>query len=183
MEKLFFTRACLSDVSVIKVIMRVPLVKLLCQAAKSMRYWKLLDRATGCPGPSWVGEGGGSGRQVAKSYLLTSTIMRKRDGTDCSRIQFFLGWWPLFLSQELWGYIRYEVYGSPVVCYWREEVVSRSFGRNRWPTVPGVLDPDRVIRFLTILFETLEMRKYLQHLHDLGNHHSDVAHFKMKDSV
>jgi hypothetical protein len=33
MEKLAFTRACLSDVRVIMVIMRVPLVKLLCQAA------------------------------------------------------------------------------------------------------------------------------------------------------
>jgi hypothetical protein len=31
MEKLAFTRACLSDVSVIMMIMRVPLVKLLCQ--------------------------------------------------------------------------------------------------------------------------------------------------------
>jgi hypothetical protein len=31
MEKLTFTKACLSDVSVIMTIMRVPLVKLLCQ--------------------------------------------------------------------------------------------------------------------------------------------------------
>jgi hypothetical protein len=30
MEKLTFTRACLSDVSVIMTIMRVPLVQLLC---------------------------------------------------------------------------------------------------------------------------------------------------------
>jgi hypothetical protein len=33
MEKLAFTRACLSNVSVIMTIMGVPLVKLLCQAA------------------------------------------------------------------------------------------------------------------------------------------------------
>jgi hypothetical protein len=32
MEKLAFTRACLSDVRVVMVIMRVPLVELLCQA-------------------------------------------------------------------------------------------------------------------------------------------------------
>jgi hypothetical protein len=31
MEKLAFTRACLSDVSVIMTIMRVPLIELLCQ--------------------------------------------------------------------------------------------------------------------------------------------------------
>jgi hypothetical protein len=33
MEKLTFTKACLSDVNVIMVIMRVPLVELLCQVA------------------------------------------------------------------------------------------------------------------------------------------------------
>jgi hypothetical protein len=32
MEKLVFTRACLSDVRVIMAIMHVPLVELLCQA-------------------------------------------------------------------------------------------------------------------------------------------------------
>jgi hypothetical protein len=32
MEKLVFTRACLSDASVIMVIMHLPLVELLCQA-------------------------------------------------------------------------------------------------------------------------------------------------------
>jgi hypothetical protein len=32
MEKLTFTRACLSNVRVIMAIMRVPLVELLCQA-------------------------------------------------------------------------------------------------------------------------------------------------------
>jgi hypothetical protein len=41
MEKLIFTRACLSDVNVIIVIMRVPLVELLCQAA--MRWILALD--------------------------------------------------------------------------------------------------------------------------------------------
>jgi hypothetical protein len=34
--------------------------------------------APGCLGPSWVEEGGGSGRQVVKSCLSTSTVMRKR---------------------------------------------------------------------------------------------------------
>jgi hypothetical protein len=33
MEKLNFLKACLSDISVIMTIMRVPLIKLLCQAA------------------------------------------------------------------------------------------------------------------------------------------------------
>jgi hypothetical protein len=68
---------------------------------KSVRYWKLL-------GPSWVGEGGGLGRQVAIFCLLISTIMRKRDGADCSRVQFFLGWWSLPFSQVWWGHIQYE---------------------------------------------------------------------------
>jgi hypothetical protein len=59
---------------------------------KSMQYWKFLDRATGCSGPSLVGEGGRSGRQVAKYRLPTSTVMRERDGVDCFRVHFFLGW-------------------------------------------------------------------------------------------
>jgi hypothetical protein len=50
-----------------------------------------MGRAIGCSGPSWVKEGGGSGRPVVKSCLPTSTIMMKRDGADCSRVQFFLG--------------------------------------------------------------------------------------------
>jgi hypothetical protein len=36
----------------------------------------------------------------------------------------FLGWWPLLFSQEWWGHILYEVYGSPAVCCWRELVIS-----------------------------------------------------------
>jgi hypothetical protein len=59
-----------------------------------MQYWKLLDGGTGCLSLSWVKEGGGLGRQVPKSCLPTSTVMRKRDGVDCSEIQFFLGWCP-----------------------------------------------------------------------------------------
>jgi hypothetical protein len=47
--------------------------------------------STGCPGPSRVGEGGGPSRQLVKSCLPTSTVMRKRYGVDCSRVQFFLG--------------------------------------------------------------------------------------------
>jgi hypothetical protein len=31
--------------------------------------------------------------------------------------------------------------------------------------------------------ETLEMRKYLKHLHALDGHHSDVKHSEMIDSV
>jgi hypothetical protein len=37
------------------------------RVVKSIRYWKLLDGATGSLSPSRVREGGGSGRQVAKS--------------------------------------------------------------------------------------------------------------------
>jgi hypothetical protein len=79
---------------------------------KSIWYWKLSGGATGCPGLSQVEEEGGLGRQMVKSCLPTSTVMRKRDGADCSRVQFFLGWWPLLFSQEWWGHIRYEMYVS-----------------------------------------------------------------------
>jgi hypothetical protein len=41
------------------------------------------------PGPVPGRGGGGSGRHVVKSYLPTSTIMRKIDGADCSCVQFF----------------------------------------------------------------------------------------------
>jgi hypothetical protein len=44
---------------------------------------------TTCPGPSLVGEGGGMGRQVVKSGLPTSIIMRKSEDVDCSWIYFF----------------------------------------------------------------------------------------------
>jgi hypothetical protein len=98
--------------------------------------------ATGCPGSSQVREGGGSGTQVAESCLPTSTVMRKRDGVDCSQVQFFLGWWPLLFGQQWWGHIWYRVYGSPAVCYWRESVISRILDYNQRPVVPGVLDHD-----------------------------------------
>jgi hypothetical protein len=49
---------------------------------KSMRYKKLLGGVDECTGPSQVRKEGRSGRQVAKSFLATSTIMRKRDGVD-----------------------------------------------------------------------------------------------------
>jgi hypothetical protein len=42
--------------------------------------------ATRCPGPSRVGEGGGSSRQVAKSCLPMSTVMKKSDGVDYSQV-------------------------------------------------------------------------------------------------
>jgi hypothetical protein len=48
---------------------------------------------------------------MVKSYLPTSTIMRKRDGVNCPRVYIFLGWWHLIFSQEWWGYIRYGVFG------------------------------------------------------------------------
>jgi hypothetical protein len=95
-----------------------------------MWYWKLLDGATRCPVLSQIEDEGRAGRQVARSYLPTSIVMRERDGVDFSRAQFFLGWWPLLLSQEWWGHIWYGLYGSLTVCCWREPVVSRIFGRN-----------------------------------------------------
>jgi hypothetical protein len=58
------------------------------------------------------------------------------------RISSFFDWLPLLFSLEWWGFIRYEVYGYPAVCRWREPGVSRILGNNRQPTVPGVLDPD-----------------------------------------
>jgi hypothetical protein len=117
MEKLTFTTACLSNVRVILVIMRVPSVELLCQAVmgriptleyllpsmrgacghallcqmvnpllpktqapgkKSTQFWKILGGMTGCPRPSRVREGGASSRQVVKSCLPMSSVMRKR---------------------------------------------------------------------------------------------------------
>jgi hypothetical protein len=37
------------------------------------------------------------------------------------------------------------VYGSPAVCRWREPIVYRILGHNRWPTVPRVFYPDRYV--------------------------------------
>jgi hypothetical protein len=108
MEKLAFTRACLFDVRVIVVIMHVPLVESLCQTTMgwiptrvpvARHAWNLWP----CPVvPSskchyflrrWC---------LVKSTrywkLLEATIMRKRDGADCSRVYFFLGLWPLLFS-------------------------------------------------------------------------------------
>jgi hypothetical protein len=39
----------------------------------------------------------------------------------------------------------YGVYGSPVVCHWREPIISRVLGHNRWPAVPGVYYCDNSI--------------------------------------
>jgi hypothetical protein len=103
----------------------------------------MILEAPGCPGPSRVEEGGGSDRQVVKSCLPTSTVMRKRDSADFYWVQFYLGCWPLLFSKEWWGHIRYGLYGFPAVCCWREPVVSRILGRNRRPAVPGVLDPNK----------------------------------------
>jgi hypothetical protein len=105
-----------------------------------MWYWRLLDGATRFLGSSR--KGGGSGRQVVKSCLPTSTIIRKRDGVHCSHVQFYLGWWPLLFSQEWWSHIQYGVYGSPAICCWRELVISKFLGHNWWLMVPEVLDPD-----------------------------------------
>jgi hypothetical protein len=79
---------------------------------------------------------------MVKSYLLTSIKMRKSECVDCSRVLFFLGWWPLLFSQEWWGHIRYEVCGSPSICCWRKSIVSRIVGHNQHPTVPEVQDPN-----------------------------------------
>jgi hypothetical protein len=40
--------------------------------------------------PGWGGGEGGSSRQVVKSCLSTSTVMKKSDGVD-SQVLFFLG--------------------------------------------------------------------------------------------
>jgi hypothetical protein len=68
--------------------------------------------------------------------------MRKRDGVNYSRVQFFLDWLSLLFRQEWWGHIQYWVYGSLAVCFWRELDVFRILGHNRRPAVPEVLDPD-----------------------------------------
>jgi hypothetical protein len=86
------------------------------------------------------------GRQVVKSCLPTSIIMRESEGVDCFRVFFFLGWWPLLFSQEWWGHIWYGVCGSPIICCWTEPVVSRIMGHNQRPAVPGILNPDNFIQ-------------------------------------
>jgi hypothetical protein len=58
-------------------------------------------------------------------------------------ISSFLSWWPLLFCLKWCGPIRYGVYGSPAIFRCSESVVSRILGHNRWPAVPGVLDPDR----------------------------------------
>jgi hypothetical protein len=56
---------------------------------------------------------------------------------DFSRAQFFLGWWPLLLSQEWWGHIWYGLYGSLTVCCWKEPVVSRNLAVTDGSRYPG----------------------------------------------
>jgi hypothetical protein len=97
------------------------------------------------PGPCWVGEGGVSSKQVMKSYLSMSTVMRKRwrCGLLSGLVHFRLVAPPLQPGvvgpYPVWLYV---VYGFPAVCHWREPVISRILDRNRWPVVRGVLDPD-----------------------------------------
>jgi hypothetical protein len=74
---------------------------------------------------------------VVKSCLPRPTIIRKRDGPNCSWVQFFLGWWLLLFSQAWWGHIQYGVHGSSAVCDWKELVLSRILPRNRQPVVAG----------------------------------------------
>jgi hypothetical protein len=139
MEKVTFTRACLSIVRVIMGIYACTLARVatssnngidsctrvptarhawglqpcpivsfgkcrrfprLHRLVNSTRYWKLMDKATGSQGPSPVEEGGGLGRQVVKYCLPMSTVMRNKDGANCSCVQFFLGWWLLLFNQE-----------------------------------------------------------------------------------
>jgi hypothetical protein len=48
------------------------------------------------------------------------------------------------LSQVIRRSISYGVLRFPHVCHWRKLVVSRLFGCNRRPSIPGVQDPDRL---------------------------------------
>jgi hypothetical protein len=52
----------------------------------TIRYGKPLGGVTGCSGLSWIGEGGGMGRHVVKSYLPTSIKMRESEDVDWSRV-------------------------------------------------------------------------------------------------
>jgi hypothetical protein len=51
----------------------------------------------------WVEEGGGTGIQVAKSYLPMVIVLWKSEVVDHPRDLFFLGWWALYFSLEWWG--------------------------------------------------------------------------------
>jgi hypothetical protein len=112
-------------------------------ASRAYPVLKATDGVTKCLSPSQVGEGGRTRRWVVKSCLPTFIVMRKSEGVDCSRV--FLGRWPLLFSQEWWGNIRYGVYGSPALCCWREPLVARILCHNRWPAVPRVLDPNKLL--------------------------------------
>jgi hypothetical protein len=163
MKKLTSIRACLSDVIVIMVIMRAPLVEFLyqtvmewiptleyllpgargacghvlsCQAnaipslGKIYSILEALGWSDWMPGPI-PGRGGRRTRQTG-GKILPAHGYRNEKERWCVLLpsSIFLGWWPLLFSQEWWGHIRYEVYGSPVGCCWREPIVSRILDRN-----------------------------------------------------
>jgi hypothetical protein len=113
-----------------------------CHLSDTKSPW--VERLDARAHPSHIREEGGAGKQVAKACLLMTTVMGKSDGANYSRVQFFLGWWPLLFRQEWWCHIWYGVYGSPAVCHWRELVVFRILGYNLWPAIPRVQDPDKI---------------------------------------
>jgi hypothetical protein len=51
-----------------------------------IQYRKPLGGLTGCPGPSWVEEGRGTGKQVVKSYPPMSIVRRKSECVDYSQV-------------------------------------------------------------------------------------------------
>jgi hypothetical protein len=57
------------------------------------------------------------GWQAVKSCSLIVIEMGGRTGSDRARVWFFLGWWSIPFSQELWDRIRYGVHSSPAVSY------------------------------------------------------------------
>jgi hypothetical protein len=65
----------------------------------------------------------------------------------------------LLFNQEWWSHIRYVVYGSPAICYWRKSVIYRILGCNRWSAVPGVLDQ---LYMVVIMFICLDLQPFVR---------------------
>jgi hypothetical protein len=61
------------------------------------------------PGPV-SSRGGRRAGQIGGKIL--PAVMRKRGGADCSRVQFFLGWWPLLFSGVVGPYLVWGVWFS-----------------------------------------------------------------------
>jgi hypothetical protein len=100
----------------------------------------------GCPGlaSSWGGRRDGQTGSEILHARSRRTVERWRRGSFPGFVLFRLVASPL--QSAVAG--PYSVWGVwfLVICHWREPVVSKILGRNRWATVPEVPDPDTNIK-------------------------------------